>query len=62
ELAEELLDNSPRFILLSYPMKLADGRFKSPLVLLYLGPPTCDSESKMLCAGAVELIREKAGV
>lgn len=62
ELAEELPDNSPRYIILSYPFKLPDGRLKSPLVLLYWRPPTCGQESKMLYAGAVELIREKAGV
>lgn len=59
---EEVPDNSPRYILLSYPIKLSDGRVKSPFVLLYWRPPTCDSEAKMLYAGAVELIREKAGV
>ncbi|KAM9912394.1 hypothetical protein OXX69_002602 [Metschnikowia pulcherrima] len=62
ELVEELPDNSPRYVVLSYPMKLPDGRLKSPLVLLYWRPPTCGSESKMLYAGAVELMREKAGV
>lgn len=61
-MAEELPDNSPRYIILSYPFKLPDGRLKSPLVLLYWRPPTCGQESKMLYAGAVELIREKAGV
>jgi len=62
ELVEELPDNSARYILLSYPMKLADGRIKSPFVMLYWRPPTCGQESKMLYAGAVELMREKAGV
>lgn len=62
ELIEELPDNSCRYILLSYPMTLPDGRVKSPFVLLYWRPPTSGQESKMLYAGAVELIREKAGV
>lgn len=62
ELVEELPDNSARYILLSYPMKLPDGRIKSPFVMLYWRPPTCGQESKMLYAGAVELMREKAGV
>lgn len=62
ELVEELPDNNARYILLSYPMKLPDGRFKSPLVLIYWRPPTCGQESKMLYAGAVEQFRDKAGV
>lgn len=62
ELTEELPDNSPRFVVLSYPFKLSDGRLKTPLVLLYWRPPTCGQESKMLYAGSVELMREKAGV
>ncbi|KAK6203415.1 uncharacterized protein RJT21DRAFT_27105 [Scheffersomyces amazonensis] len=61
-LIEELPDNSPRYILLSYPMKLPDGRLKSPFVLLYWIPPTSGQESRMLYAGAVEEFREKAGV
>ncbi|CAN3356242.1 protein Aim7p [Diutina catenulata] len=62
ELAEELPDNTPRYVILSYPIKLSDGRLKVPLVLLYWIPRTCGQESRMLYAGAVELIREKAGV
>lgn len=62
ELIEELPDNNPRYVVLSYPMKLSDGRVKSPFVLLYWRPPTTEQESKMLYAGAVELFREKAGV
>ncbi|CAK7891772.1 protein Aim7p [[Candida] anglica] len=62
DLIEELPDNSARFVVLSYPFKLPDGRLKSPLVLVYWRPPTSGQASKMLYAGAVELIRDKAGV
>lgn len=62
ELAEELPDTSPRFVILSYPMKTSDGRYKVPYVLIYWIPQTCGQQSRMLYAGAVELIREKAGV
>lgn len=62
ELMEELPDNSARYVLLSYPIKLSDGRIKNPFVLLYWRPPTSGQENKMLYAGAVELFREKAGV
>lgn len=62
ELVEELPDTSPRYIILSYPFKLDDGRLKSPLVMLYWIPPTSGQESRMLYAGAVEQFRDKAGV
>ncbi|RCK58155.1 Protein AIM7 [Candida viswanathii] len=62
ELVEELPDNAPRFIVLSYPFKLNDGRMKYPLVMLYWIPPTSGQESRMLYAGAVEQFRDKAGV
>lgn len=62
ELVEELPDTSPRYIILSYPFKLDDGRLKSPLVMLYWIPPTSGQESRMLYVGAVEQFRDKAGV
>ncbi|ODV69683.1 glia maturation factor beta [Hyphopichia burtonii NRRL Y-1933] len=61
ELVEDLPDNSPRYVLLSYPFKLPDGRLKNPLVLVYWRPPT-SLANQMLYAGAVEQFREKAGV
>ncbi|EGW30346.1 uncharacterized protein SPAPADRAFT_63201 [Spathaspora passalidarum NRRL Y-27907] len=62
DLIEELPDNTPRYIVLSYPFKLDDGRLKTPLVLLYWIPPTSGQESRMLYAGALEQFRDKAGV
>lgn len=62
ELVDGLPDNSPRFVVLSYPITEADGRMKSPLVMIYWIPPTCNNEGRMLYAGAVELVRDKAGV
>lgn len=62
ELVDELPDTTPRYIVISYPLKTADGRIKSPFVLVYWRPPTCGQESKMLYAGAVEVVRDKAGV
>ncbi|KGQ84061.1 hypothetical protein MEO_04490 [Candida albicans P94015] len=62
ELVEELPDTSPRYVILSYPFKLDDGRLKTPLVMLYWIPPTSGQESRMLYAGAVEQFRDKAGV
>lgn len=62
ELKEELPDNSPRFILLSYPMTLSDGRPKTPFVMIYHRPPTASQNNRMVYAGAVELVRNESGV
>jgi len=61
-LAEDLPDNSPRFVLLSYPLKLKDDRISVPYVLLYYLPVTCNAELRMLYASAKELMKNKAGV
>lgn len=61
-MVEELPDNNPRYILLSYPTKTKDGRIQSPLVMLYWIPPTSNQANRMLYAGAVEQFRDKAGV
>ncbi|PPJ60682.1 hypothetical protein CBER1_03463 [Cercospora berteroae] len=57
ELADELPDNTPRYILLSYPLTLSSGRLSVPYVLINYLPPTCSAENRMLYAGAKELIR-----
>ncbi|KAF2659179.1 glia maturation factor beta [Lophiostoma macrostomum CBS 122681] len=62
EIADELPDNAPRFVLLSYPLTLDSGRQSVPYVMLYYLPVTCKSESKMLYAGAKELMRNTAEV
>ncbi|KAH6607605.1 glia maturation factor beta [Trichoderma cornu-damae] len=62
EIADDLPDHAPRFILLSYPLTLPDGRLSVPYVLLYYLPITCNAETRMLYAGAKELIRNTAEV
>ncbi|KYG46212.1 hypothetical protein M433DRAFT_49360, partial [Acidomyces richmondensis BFW] len=62
DLGEDLPDNSPRFILLSYPLTLASGRLSVPYVMLFYLPPTCASDVRMLYAGAKELLRNNAEV
>lgn len=62
DIAEDLPDNSPRFILLSYPFTKADGRLAVPYVLVSYMPSTCNSTSKMLYAAAKELMRNTAEV
>ncbi|KAK4900079.1 hypothetical protein LTR27_002842 [Elasticomyces elasticus] len=60
ELSDELPDNSPRYVLLSYPLTLASGRLSVPYVMINYLPPTCSSEMRMLYAGAKELMRNQA--
>ncbi len=42
--------------------KKADGRLSVPYVLLYYLPTTCNAESRMMYAGAKELMRNTAEV
>ncbi|KAF2750495.1 glia maturation factor beta [Sporormia fimetaria CBS 119925] len=62
EVADELPDHAPRFVLLSYPLTLDSGRLSVPYVMLYYLPVTCNNEVKMLYAGAKELMRNTAEV
>jgi len=54
ELAEELPENSPRYVLLSYELKHKDGRTSFPLVLINWSPVT--SETGMLTLHASALL------
>ncbi|OAX80449.1 hypothetical protein ACJ72_05221 [Emergomyces africanus] len=62
DVADELPDSSPRFILLSYPLTLSSGRLSVPYVLLYYLPENCNPSLRMMYAGAVELMRNTAEV
>ncbi|OJJ37163.1 hypothetical protein ASPWEDRAFT_107783, partial [Aspergillus wentii DTO 134E9] len=62
DLADELPESSPRFILLSYPLTLGSGRLAVPYVLLYYLPENCNPNLRMTYAGAVELMRSTAEV
>ncbi|PSS16668.1 hypothetical protein M430DRAFT_59110 [Amorphotheca resinae ATCC 22711] len=62
DIGEDLPDNSPRFVLLSYPLTLPSGRLSVPYVMLFYLPPTCNSELRMLYASAKELMRNTAEV
>ncbi|KAF8163649.1 hypothetical protein B0H34DRAFT_696261 [Crassisporium funariophilum] len=54
DLAEELPENSPRYVVLSYELKHKDGRTSFPLVLLNWAPSS--SETGMLTLHASALI------
>ncbi|QUC16838.1 uncharacterized protein UV8b_01079 [Ustilaginoidea virens] len=60
QVAGDLPDHAPRFVLLSYPLTTSDGRLSVPYVLLYYLPITCNAETRMLYAGAKELMRSTA--
>ncbi|KAK9319204.1 hypothetical protein V1517DRAFT_341952 [Lipomyces orientalis] len=62
ELSDALPGNTPRFIVLSYPLTTTDGRYKTPYVLVYFLPVTATQQAKMLYAGAVEIVRAQADV
>ena len=60
DLSDDLPDNAPRFVLLSYPLTLASGRLSVPYVMLAYLPATCNQETRMLYAGAKELMRNQS--
>ncbi|KAJ5654124.1 hypothetical protein N7490_001127 [Penicillium lividum] len=62
DLADDLPESSPRFILLSHPLTLKSGRLSVPYVLLYWLPENCNPSQRMMYAGAVELMRTAAEV
>ncbi|KAJ5106908.1 hypothetical protein N7456_003583 [Penicillium angulare] len=62
DLADDLPESSPRYILLSHPLTLKDGRLSVPYVLLYWLPENCNPSQRMMYAGAVELMRTTAQV
>ncbi|KAJ2320088.1 hypothetical protein H4S02_005114 [Coemansia sp. RSA 2611] len=50
ELVEELPDNMPRYVVLSYRQRHPDGRVSFPLVFIYYLPTTARPKSRMLYA------------
>ncbi|KAF3384725.1 Actin-depolymerizing factor gmf1 [Penicillium rolfsii] len=68
DLADELPETTPQFIVLSHPLTLwcvlsqKDGRLSVPYVLLYYKPENCKTDTMYQYANAVELMRTTAGV
>jgi len=62
DLADELPDSSPRFVLLSYPLTLPSGRLSVPYVLIYYLPVNCNPNLRMSYAGCLETMRNTAEV
>jgi len=61
KLAEDLPENQPRFVVLSYKYDHADGRVLYPLVLLYYTPPV-STQLNMLYASSKTYLQEQAGL
>ncbi len=62
EIGDELPDNSPRFLLLSFEMNHRDGRVSYPLVGIYYNPSSASTSQKMLYASSCSAIFQKAQV
>ncbi|KAI9362403.1 hypothetical protein BD770DRAFT_382522, partial [Pilaira anomala] len=62
DLVEELPENTPRFIVLSYERKHSDGRVNFPLVFIYWSPSTAKAEVNMLYASAKTYLQETIDV
>uniref|UniRef100_A0A1I7XJD0 ADF-H domain-containing protein n=1 Tax=Heterorhabditis bacteriophora TaxID=37862 RepID=A0A1I7XJD0_HETBA len=52
EIRDELPQQQPRFLLLSYSMNHGDGRISYPMCLIFYSPPGCSPELQMLYAGS----------
>ena len=59
---DELPEHAPRFVLLSYPMELDDGRVSVPYVMIYYMPVHCNADTRMRYAGAKEIMRNESAV
>ncbi|KAG0167162.1 hypothetical protein DFQ28_006243 [Apophysomyces sp. BC1034] len=62
DLVEELPENSPRYIVLSYERRHADGRINFPLVFIYWSPSSAKAEVNMLYASAKTYLQETINV
>ncbi|OZJ03319.1 hypothetical protein BZG36_02269 [Bifiguratus adelaidae] len=62
DLVEELPENTPRYVILSYELKHPDGRNSFPLVFIYWSPSTVKAEMHMLYASAKSYLQVKADV
>ncbi|PWN23641.1 glia maturation factor beta [Microstroma glucosiphilum] len=62
ELEDELPENTPRYILLSYQLSHKDGRVSFPLVLLFWCPETSSVEMSTLYASALSSLSVQSDV
>ncbi len=56
QVAEELPETSPRFLIISFKFPKPDGRVQYPLCLIYYCPETCADRNKMMYTRFVNVI------
>ncbi|PVU88415.1 hypothetical protein BB559_002411 [Furculomyces boomerangus] len=59
DVVDELPDDSPRYLTLSYKMITGDGRASYPLVFIYYCPPTTSPELAMLYASSQQIFQNR---
>ncbi|KAI8926754.1 hypothetical protein BC831DRAFT_455311 [Entophlyctis helioformis] len=62
EIAEELPESTPRFMIVTYQINHKDGRVSYPLVGLYYNPSGSSTSNRMLYASTASLLFQKANV
>ncbi len=56
QLAEELPETAPRFLVISFKFPKPDGRVQYPLCLIYYCPETCADRNRMMYTRFVNVI------
>ncbi|ORX35030.1 hypothetical protein BD324DRAFT_633654 [Kockovaella imperatae] len=62
EVADELPENAPRYVLISYELKHKDGRISNPLLLVNWAPPSSPIDLMTLHASALSYFQQAADV
>ncbi|KAJ2741703.1 hypothetical protein H4S06_005841 [Coemansia sp. BCRC 34490] len=62
ELIEELPDDSPRYVVVSYFLAHDDGRVSYPLAFIYYCPLTSALQARMLYASTQQMFGKEAGL
>ncbi|KAI9500712.1 hypothetical protein GGI25_003912 [Coemansia spiralis] len=60
ELVEELPEDAPRYVIVSYRHQYDDGRVSYPLVFIYYCPVTSAMQTRMLYASTQQLFEKEA--
>ncbi|TPX53292.1 hypothetical protein SeMB42_g00858 [Synchytrium endobioticum] len=62
DLASELPETSPRYVILSYENRHGDGRTSYPLIGVFYCPEASSDQSRMLYASAKSYVFQKADI
>ncbi|KAI8321449.1 glia maturation factor beta [Martensiomyces pterosporus] len=60
DLVDELPDDEPRYVVISYRLEFSDGRVSYPLVYIYYCPETAAPAAAMLYASTQQLLEKEA--